>query len=576
MAPPCRGVGAALALLAAALAAAQPAAETRVVEGPLAATPRAWRNAGPAERGETLELSFFVRQQGLAELERTLLRVSSPSSPEYGQHLRNEEVQRLTAPRAEHLEAVEAFLRGHGLDPRRATPNGDIVTATASVQVAEELLSTSYSRMVHSSGVEVSRALAGYRLPAQVAAAVDFVAPTTHLPGVHRPKAIDAQRNASGVNLSLFNSPKNLRALYSVGGAEGKAELNKQAVTAFLGQGYGKLSLDIFWRMFCGGIKCSKGAPKLVGDATGGLPGTESMLDIETITGVAGNVESEFWGFSGRSPDNPQNEPFMKWLEKLSSTPDADVPKVFSTSYGEDEGSWSRAAAQRLNVEFQKAGVRGISLLFASGDSGPGCKDHKFVPNGPATSPWVTAVGGTGPGKDWPKPKANAEVAVGLASGGFSNYWPMPDWQKAAVGGYLRQRGLPDKSLGYNTSGRAFPDVAAQATQFFVYAGVPLPGVAGTSCASPAAAGVFSLLNDLRLQQGKSTLGFLNPLIYEKASAFYDVTKGSGRSSCGEWPAKPGWDAVTGLGTPNYEKLAAVVSGLPPGRPAQPSTEIVV
>ncbi len=53
----------------------------------------------------------------------------------------------------------------------------------------------------------------------------------------------------------------------------------------------------------------SKGMPKLVGDATTGKAGIEAMLDIETITGVAGNIESEFWGFAGKSPDNPENEP---------------------------------------------------------------------------------------------------------------------------------------------------------------------------------------------------------------------------------------------------------------------------
>ena len=63
-----------------------------------------------------------------------------------------------------------------------------------------------------------------------------------------------------------------------------------------------------------------------------------------------------------------------------------------------DEGSWSLAAAKRLNVEFQKAGARGISLLYASGDEGANCKGGKFVPEGPASSPYVTAVGGTKPG----------------------------------------------------------------------------------------------------------------------------------------------------------------------------------
>ena len=49
--------------------------------------------------------------------------------------------------------------------------------------------------------------------------------------------------------------------------------------------------------------------------------------------GVAGNVEAEFWGYAGRSPDNPANEPFIKWLSGVSNTSDADVPKLFSTSY---------------------------------------------------------------------------------------------------------------------------------------------------------------------------------------------------------------------------------------------------
>merc|ERR1711972_918184 len=152
----------------------------------------------------------------------------------------------------------------------------------------------------------------------------------------------------------------------------------------------------------------------------------------------------------------------------------------------------------------------------------------------------------------------------------------MPAWQKDAVSHYLQQSGLPSSSRGFNTTGRAYPDIAAQAVNFFVVAGLPLPGVAGTSCASPTAAGVFSLLNDVRLQAGKSTLGFLNPLIYEHAAAFNDITTGS-NSGCGfgsgGWPAKKGWDAVTGVGTPNYAKLSTVVASLPSGRAA---SELVV
>ncbi|CAE7571188.1 tpp1 [Symbiodinium natans] len=311
--------------------------------------PAAWEVAGRADPAEQLELTFALRQQNLDKLDEVFWRVSTPSSSDYGQHWSNEAVNRLTAPRSEHVAAVRDFLRRFGAEAAPATPNGDFLVATVTVEVAEKMLNASYMRLAHGSGQTLLRAPGGYELPPEVAAAVDFVAPTVHVPGVRRPP-LEAKPDPT---LFDSNSPKHLRSLYNVD-AEGKAASNRMAVTAFLEQGYSERSLEAFWKLFCGGITCGKGAPKLVGDYVAGSAGVESMLDIETITGVAGNVEAEFWGFSGRSKDNPKNEPFLKWLTTLSSTGDKDVPKVFSTSYGEDEGSWSYEAAQRLNVEFQK------------------------------------------------------------------------------------------------------------------------------------------------------------------------------------------------------------------------------
>lgn len=242
----------------------------------------------------------------------------------------------------------------------------------------------------------------------------------------------------------------------------------------------------------------------------------------------------------------------------MSNTSDVDIPKLFSTSYGEDEKSWSLDAAKRLNVEFQKAGARGITLLFASGDSGANCESGRFEPQWPSSSPYITAVGGSG--------GSSTEVAIGLSSGGFSDRWDMPSYQKDAVSEYLSSaKDLPDqKSSGYNTSGRAYPDIAAQGQDFTVVVDrVPMPGVAGTSCASPTASGVIALLNDLRLQNGESTLGFLNPWLYKNMDKWNDITSGSSGGGCsgigGGWPAAKGWDAVTGVGTPNYKNLATVL-----------------
>lgn len=116
----------------------------------------------------------------------------------------------------------------------------------------------------------------------------------------------------------------------------------------------------------------------------------------------------------------------------------------------------------------------------------------------------------------------------------------------------------------YRSAGRGFPDVSAQSENYLVTLDlIPYP-VSGTSCSSPTVAGIVSLLNDLRLQQGQPTLGYLNPLLYsDLASTFTDIVKGSnpGCDTKG-FPAKPGWDPVTGLGTPNYDKMAEVVQKL--------------
>lgn len=212
-------------------------------------------------------------------------------------------------------------------------------------------------------------------------------------------------------------------------------------------------------------------------------------------------------------------------------------------------------------------GARGISILIASGDSGVGgsgssCK--VFVPNFPVSSPYVTAVGGT----TLPV-LGGGEQTASLSGGGFSNIFTRPSYQDAAVSHYLSTAtGLPAPSY-YNASGRAYPDIAAMAEGFIVVANfVPLPGVAGTSCATPTASSIVTRLNDARFLAGKTSLGFLNPLIYGKLSesgnALYDVVKGC-NPGCGlnGFCATTGWDGSSGFGTINYGNSKSVVLDLP-------------
>ena len=126
--------------------------------------------------------------------------------------------------------------------------------------------------------------------------------------------------------------------------------------------------------------------------------------------------------------------------------------------------------------------------------------------------------------------------------------------------------GIPDSSL-YNSSGAGIPDVSAQAESFDVIQnGYTMP-VDGTSCSSPAFTGIVGLLNEARLSAGKSSLGYLNQLIYKTLGpngGFNDVTSGSNPGCNTEgFPAAKGWDPVTGWGTPNFGVLKEMVLELP-------------
>ena len=541
-----------------------------------------WTKGARAGKSEPIELVVALAQPtaGVKALVSTLEQVSDPFHSRYGMHLTNEAVHDMVAPPAASIASVRAYFAQHGIhDLEAATPNGDMLVARTTIGAVERALGCAYYEYTHKAHGKALRTPSyGAALPSNVKDAIAFASPTVRLPSTSSPRPNpSASKKKAAVEEkepnSLFNTPNSLRKLYSVGDAVGSASNSRQAVTGFLGQHYSQRDLEEFNTIYARhNLRSKSKALKSVGDdPTGLISGVEAMLDAEYITGLGSNISTEFWGFKGRAPDNPANEPFLKWLMLVANTSDATVPKLFSTSYGEDESSVSTAYADRINVEFVKAGTRGISLLFASGDSGANCKPSSadastakgehFEPNWPAASPYVTTVGGTTGSKP--------EAAVGLSSGGFSNRYATPAWQASAVAKYLRSEHLPNRSL-FNATGRGFPDIAAQATSFMVVANLIPEPVDGTSCASPTAAGVLGLLNDLRLRNGKPPLGFLNPFLYSKAAgAFNDITTGmNGGCFLGVhdepgYAAVPGWDAVTGLGTPNYEKLAKVVLELP-------------
>ncbi|KAL9108243.1 MAG: hypothetical protein Q9227_006981 [Pyrenula ochraceoflavens] len=160
------------------------------------------------------------------------------------------------------------------------------------------------------------------------------------------------------------------------------------------------------------------------------------------------------------------------------------------------------------------------------------------------------------------------------SGGGFSNIFPIPSYQSAAVQNFFSAHDPPypyysgGQNIGangglYNRLGRGIPDVAANGDNIAVYnRGAPrLSG--GTSASAPIFASIINRINEERLAAGKGTVGFINPVLYQNPGVLNDITNGT-NPGCGTvgFESVEGWDPVTGLGTPDYPRMLNLFMGL--------------
>ncbi|KAF4820247.1 Tripeptidyl-peptidase sed3 [Colletotrichum siamense] len=294
------------------------------------------------------------------------------------------------------------------------------------------------------------------------------------------------------------------------------------------------------------------------------------------VTAVAGDgpIKLELGGQPGDT-----TEPWLIWLDAMLKLPDDQLPHTITTSFGENEQSLPDGYIQQICNQFGALGARGVTMFAASGDSGPGntCVTNdgtastRFNPVFPAVCPFVTGVGGT--------KNVAPEQAFPFSSGGFSDKFARPAYQDQAVPPYLKTVGNNFQGL-FNASGRGFPDVSAQSFNATFFTGGQLGGFQGTSAAAPIWAGTVGMVNAALIQAGKPPMGFINPWLYGAGlQAINDVKVGASTGCTGttafgsqqfppqfgaklvpnaSWPTAPGWDAVTGLGTPDIGKMLAL------------------
>merc|ERR1712232_51880 len=299
----------------------------------------------------------------------------------------------------------------------------------------------------------------------------------------------------------------------------------------------------------------------------------------EYITGVAEGIST--WVYSYPSVDFCSD--LLTWAGDVAGEPQH--PYVVSLSYGSQKIDFCDSKTRsRLSEDVQKLGAMGVTVVIASGDDGSGgisrqgSNNGKLSPSFPASVPYALAVGSTF-FESGLSGEEQATTQFG-SGGGFSYDYDMPSYQAESVKAYLA-KSPQIGSKSYATNGRASPDVSLLGEQFTVEDGGRALSVGGTSASTPSWGAIISLLNEdcLSASGGSKTLGFVNPLLYANPDAFNDITKGNnavGENAGNGWKCTQGWDAATGLGTPNFAKLQAVVKsscgGAPgPSPPSPPS-----
>lgn len=243
------------------------------------------------------------------------------------------------------------------------------------------------------------------------------------------------------------------------------------------------------------------------------------------------------------------------------------LPTTIGCSWG-----WTPADPSTLDPYFQKMAAQGQNFFAASGDSSTWSASNEAWPADDAN---VVSVGGTdlttaSAGGPWQSETAWVDSGGGISPDGI----PIPSWQQLS--------GVINSSNGGSTTLRNGPDVSANANfTFYVCAdqsGCTANLYGGTSFAAPMWAGYIALANQQLVANGKSTIGFLNPTIYAQnvtssyTTDFHDITSGTS----GSFSAVPGYDLVTGWGTPNTGLISALAgSGSTPNFSLSASPSLV-
>lgn len=592
-------------LLAATLASAALASHHET----LTFTPSEFKHLGYADKSELVRFSVALPWQNFEVLESRLNKISDPKDASYGHWMSQEEVNELTGASEDKRSAAAAYLKENNA---MCTNTPHSLRCVARVADVDNMFQTRVSAFNHTKKAN-ARVLRvhpndSYRFPDALQGSVEFITNLLDFPTVRRRGGVTKAFNHKSLGAADY-----IVTVESLDSFYGSATGSNSSI-----QSPAEFQDDASWspadlKKFAteNGLSVWE-VNKKVGPYQPANPDLEASLDEQFMGAVGQGNNNWYW---------TEVDWMYEWTEAIAAASNADLPNVFSVSWGWYEldqctidpssapckaggTAGSAAYVTTTNKGFAAAGARGISILVSSGDSGAhgrtdgSCSSPKTRPDWPTACPYITAVGATQikNGVDIPTPTtpicksppagltkcagsgseivcSTATGALIVSGGGFSTLAPMPAWQTSAVQGFLSAGGILPPAGDFNSSNRAYPDVAALGHNYIIYASGQPVQVDGTSCSAPVFGAVIALANAARIKTGKAVLGFLNPAIYQLAvstpAIFTDVTVGDNKCTengcspgCTGYGAVKGYDAVTGFGTPNIPAMITALTAL--------------
>ncbi|KAJ7318401.1 subtilisin-like protein, partial [Mycena albidolilacea] len=551
-----------------------------VVHETRGAAPAGFFSQGAAPVTDLLNLRFGLTPNNLSGLQERLVSISTPGNLDFRQWLSKDEVKSFVQPSNETVAAFNSFAAVNGLKPTVISPNGDWLSLTLNVSQANQLFGAQFEKFSHASLTEPITRTLTVSLPSELIGHVDVVHPSTSFTGrnpgfaqlsFHPHSSEKRTEPVASCNSSRPDgivTPTCLQKIYGIPSAPAIQKNNKILVTGYFGASPRRTDLTAFLEQLRPDILPNTTFNLITIDnaTTEDVPNLEVVeadIDIEYTVGLATGVPVEFLSVGG--PDSSFSDLATALLETNIFLDGVDnPPSVVTTSYAFNENQIKSSVAKKICDSYMALGARGISVLFSSGDGGvrgdhdnssiPGvCESNTFIPVFPPSCPYVTAVGAT--------QGFNPEVATNFTGGGFSDLFPRPWYQTQAVDSFLKTIS-PDFAGTFNKSGRGYPDVAVQGSGLELVIGSITIVTGGTSFSSPIFASIIALINDRLVAAGKPVVGFLNPWLYANPKAFTDITEGHNfGSTCPTssvaFDATKGWDALTGVGSPVFDKLLA-------------------